>query len=156
QLALVQAIFFGIKPAVLAIVVEALLRIGRRALKTRTSVVLAAAAFIAIFFLDLPFPLIVLGAGAIGFLPPRVPGARDPAAASEPGAVIDDLLDAGVPDHVKATPGRALRVLAVWLPLWLGPVAVLVIWLGRGNVFSQIAIFFSKMAVVTFGGAYAV
>ena len=156
QLSLVQAIFFGIKPAVLAIVVDALLRIGRRALKTRTSVLLAGAAFIAIFFLDLPFPLIVLGAGAIGYLAARVRGESAPAATTESGAVIDDLLDTAMPDHVKATPGRALRVLAVWLPLWLGPVAVLVIWLGRGNVFSQIAIFFSEMAVVTFGGAYAV
>ncbi len=156
QLALVQAIFFGIKPAVLAIVVDALLRIGRRALKTRTSVLLAAAAFIAIFFLDLPFPLIVLGAGAIGYVAARRKTKPPESATNEAGAVIDDMLETAVPDHVKATPGRALRVLAVWLPLWLGPVAVLVICLGRGNVFSQIALFFSEMAVVTFGGAYAV
>jgi chromate transporter len=62
----------------------------------------------------------------------------------------------GAPDHVRASPGRTLAVLAVWLPLWLGPVALLLLWLGGDHVFAQIGLFFSKMAVVTFGGAYAV
>ena len=157
QLPLVQAIFFGIKPAVLAIVLHALMRIGKRALAMRFSILLAGAAFVAIFFLDLPFPLIVLGAGAIGFLASRLQRAsKETNAAEESGAVIDDLLDAAQPDHVKATPRRALGVLAVWLPLWLAPVVILIACLGRAHVFSQIALFFSEMAVVTFGGAYAV
>jgi len=155
QLPLVAAIFFGIKPAVLAMVVHALIRIGKHALTTRSSVLLAGAAFVAIFFLDLPFPLIVLGAGLVGILAGR--RKTDPASTDDQaGGVIDDLLDTAAPDHIKPTLRGALGVLALWLPLWLGPVGILVIELGRGHVFSQIALFFSEMAVVTFGGAYAV
>ena len=158
---LVAGIFFGIKPAVLAIVLHALVRIGKRALTSRLAIGLAAAAFIAIFFLDLPFPLIVIGAGVIGFLVSRLRGERPDlrsgsGASDGSGAVIDDMLDAGLQDHVRPSLASALRVLAIWLPLWLSPIAVLLLWRGRGDVFSEIAVFFSKMAVVTFGGAYAV
>jgi chromate transporter len=159
---LVAGIFFGIKPAVLAIVLHALVRIGRRALTSRLAAVLAAAAFVGIFFLDLPFPLIVIGAGVIGYLVSRRRGERpdlrsgSSGASNGPGAAIDDMFDAGLQDHVQPSLARALRVLAIWLPLWLGPVAVLLLWRGGGDVFSEIAVFFSKMAVVTFGGAYAV
>jgi chromate transporter len=158
EVRIVEAAFFGIKPAVLAIVLHALVRIGRRALTSRLAVVLAAAAFIAIFFLDLPFPLVVAGAGAAGFAVSRLRGegpARDPAGARS-AAVIDELLSSGGPDHIRPSLARALRVLATWLPLWLGPVAILLAWRGADDVYSQIAVFFSKMAVVTFGGAYAV
>jgi len=163
QVPLVAGIFFGIKPAVLAIVLHALVRIGGRALTSRFAVAMAAAAFIAIFFLDLPFPLIVLGAGVIGFVVDRVIGfvprskrtntAGDREAAD---AVVDAMFAAGRADHTQPSTGRAMRVLATWLPLWLGPVVALLLWRGSGDVFSAIAVFFSKMAVVTFGGAYAV
>jgi len=162
EVGLVAGIFFGIKPAVLAIVLHALVRIGKRALTSRLAVALAAAAFVGIFFLDLPFPLIVVGAGTIGFLVSHLRGEQPDirsssnGASNGSGAVIDDMLDAGLQDHVRPSLARALRVLAIWLPLWLGPVAALLLWRGGGDVFSEIAVFFSKMAVVTFGGAYAV
>jgi len=160
---LVAGIFFGIKPAVLAIVLHALARIGKRALTSRFAIALAAAAFIAIFFLDLPFPLIVLGTGVVGYVANRIgdlsPGAKRANAtgdAESANAVIDEMFAAGGADHVRPSARRAFRVLAVWLPLWLGPVAALLLWRGGSDVFSEIAVFFSKMAVVTFGGAYAV
>jgi len=160
---LVAGIFFGIKPAVLAIVLHALVRIGKRALTSGFTLALAAAAFIAIFFLDLPFPLIVLGTGVIGYVANRFgglsPGATRANATgdAEPAnTAIDEMFAAGRADHVQPSAARALRVLAIWLPLWLGPVALLLLWRGGGDVFSEIAVFFSKMAVVTFGGAYAV
>ncbi|MGE0120176.1 MAG: chromate efflux transporter [Dongiaceae bacterium] len=157
DLHLVEALFFGIKPAVLAIVLDALVRIGRRALTGRLAAALAAAAFIAIFFLDLPFPLVVIGAGVIGFAAARFRG--DGPGGIETGkseGIVDDLLSASGRDHMRPSLGRALRVLTVWLPLWLGPVVLLLAWRGSGDGYSQIALFFSKMAVVTFGGAYAV
>jgi chromate transporter len=163
EVPLVAGLFFGIKPAVLAIVLHALERIGKRALTGRSAVALAGAAFIAIFFLDLPFPLIVLGAGVIGFAADRFgglsPAAKRPGAAGDgesADAAVDAMFAAGRADHTRPSTARAVRVLAIWLPLWLGPVAALLLWRGGGDVFSEIAVFFSKMAVVTFGGAYAV
>jgi chromate transporter len=160
ELTLVQAIFFGIKAAVLAIVVEAVIRIGKRALKNGAMVALAAAAFVAIFFLDVPFPLVIIGAGVIGYVgghvdPERfaVIGGHEPAAGAAP--TVDALLD-GELDHAQPSLARAAKVLAIWLPLWLGPLAVIVWALGPASIFTEIGIFFSKMAVVTFGGAYAV
>src|SRR5262249_43503133 len=161
EVPLVAGIFFGIKPAVLAVVLHALVRIGKRALTSRFAFVLAAAAFVAIFFLDLPFPLIVLGAGAIGYLADRIgklaPGAaRASAPDKEPAnAVIDAIFAAGGADHTLPSVRRAFRVLAAWLPLWLGPVVALLLWRGGDDGFSGIAVFFSKMGVVPFGGAYA-
>jgi chromate transporter len=158
---LVVALFFGLKAAVLAIVLEAVVRIGKRALKNRIMLSLAAAAFVGIFFLDIPFPAIILGAALIGFI-----GAKRDIAAFQgttghgPGkkgaAVADSLLGDELPEHARPTIARALLASAVWLALWLVPVIALLVTLGRGNVFSEIAVFFSKMAVVTFGGAYAV
>jgi chromate transporter len=160
EVPIVEALFFGIKPAVLAIVLHALVRIGRRALTSRLAAILAAAAFVAIFFLDLPFPLVVAGAGIAGFAVSRLRGevlaAKETAAAERSGAAIDEMLRNGAGDHVQPSLARALRVLAIWLPLWLLPLAVLLLWRGADDVYSQVAVFFSKMAVVTFGGAYAV
>jgi chromate transporter len=157
----IVALFFGLKAAVLAIVLEAGFRIGKRALKNNAMVVLAAAAFVGIFFFAVPFPIIILAAGLIGFA-----GAWSGAAAfqvkSEHGggnkevAVVDSMLGDELPEHARPTVARALRASSVWLALWLIPVIALLVTLGRGNVFSEIAVFFSKMAVVTFGGAYAV
>ncbi len=158
NVALVEALFFGLKAAVLAIVIQAVFRVGKRALRNRIMIGIAAAAFIAIFFFGVSFPLIIIAAGIVGFAGARA--GRPEFAAIEHGgknsAVIDSMMGDAVPDHVQPNAFRTLRVAALWLALWLVPVAVLVVGLGQVNVFSQIAIFFSKMAMVTFGGAYAV
>jgi chromate transporter len=155
----VEALFFGLKAAVLAIVVQAVVRVGTRALRNRIMIALAAAAFIAIFFFNVPFPVIIISAGVIGYLGAKN-GRPEFAAVGHGGngkaAVVDSMLGEELPDHVRPSLPRALRVSAVWLLLWLVPVAALLIGLGQANVFSQIALFFSKMALVTFGGAYAV
>ena len=157
DLSLVQALFYGIKPAVLAIVFEAVVRIGRRALRGRTMVAIAILAFIAIFFLRLPFPLIILAAAVAGLAGSRLGHrASTPSAATAGDAVLDRRLDEGIPAHARPSAARAAGVLALWLPLWLGPVIVLALVLGPSSLFAQIGLFFSKMAVVTFGGAYAV
>jgi len=155
----VEALFFGLKAAVLAIVVQAVVRVGKRALRNPVMIAIAAIAFVAIFFFAVPFPVIIIAAGVIGFVGARL--GRPEFAAIEHGggknaAVIDSMLGEAIPDHVKPNSARTVRVTAVWLALWLIPVASLLIGLGPNNVFSQIAIFFSKMAMVTFGGAYAV
>jgi chromate transporter len=157
----IAALFFGLKAAVLAIVLHAVHRVGSRALKSRPMIVLAAFAFMGIFFLGVPFPLIVLAAGVIGFLGARagssafqVGGGHDHAQAGAGPA--ESLLGEELPSHARPTVGRALRVSVIWLALWLIPVLLLLALLGSANVFSDIGAFFSKMAVVTFGGAYAV
>ena len=156
----VAAIFFGLKAAVLAVVLQAVVRVGKRALRNNAMLGLAAAAFVAIFFFDVPFPAIILLAGTIGYIGARS-GRPEFAAGGGHGsatsnAVIDRLMEGDLPEHVRSNARRALRVSAVWLLLWLTPVAALLLMFGPDNVFSQIAIFFSKMAMVTFGGAYAV
>ena len=163
EVGVVSALFFGLKAAVLAVVLQAVVRIGSKAIKNRTMIALAAAAFVAIFFFGVPFPVIVLMAGLIGFLGGRagvpafqVGGGHGPAKGGKHVADSETLLGEDLPDHARPTVSRALRVAAICLALWLIPVAILLATLGTGHVFSQIAIFFSKMAVVTFGGAYAV
>ena len=155
----VEALFFGLKAAVLAIVVEAVVRVGKRALRNRIMIALAAMAFVAIFFFNVPFPIIIIAAGVIGYFGARS-GHPEFAAVEHGGngkkAAVDSLLDDELPDHVRPSVPRALKVSAIWLLLWLVPVAALLIAFGQANVFSQIALFFSKMALVTFGGAYAV
>jgi chromate transporter len=155
----VEALFFGLKAAVLAIVVEAVVRVGKRALKNRIMIALAAAAFVAIFFFAVPFPIIIIAAGLIGYVGARSGREEFAPAAHGQGsntAVIDSMLGEAVPDHVRPSTARAIRVGALWLALWLVPVIALLLAFGQDNVFSQIALFFSKMALVTFGGAYAV
>jgi chromate transporter len=160
QLPLVAGIFFGVKPAVLALVLEALLRVARRALGHPVQVAIAAAAFVAIFFLSVPFPWIVLGAGAIGLIGSRIaPDAfRPPKPALPAGAtpVADALLEHAGPDHARPSVGRAVRIALVCLVLWWTPIAALLLANGADDVYSRIALFFSQLAVVTFGGAYAV
>lgn len=158
----VAGLFFGLKAAVLAVVLQAVVRVGSKALKNRVMVGIAVAAFVAIFFLGVPFPLIVLAAGLIGYL-----GARSGSTLFQVGgghghsgakglAEADSLLGEELPDHAQVTVARARRAAAVWLILWLTPVLALVALLGPDATFSRIALFFSEMAVVTFGGAYAV
>src|SRR5215468_9562922 len=157
----IVALFFGLKAAVLAIVVEALVRIGKRALKNRVMIALAAIAFVGIFFFNVPFPIIVFGAAIIGFVAGVMRLAEFEVSAGHGAdkgkpAVVDDMLGESIPEHARPTVARALAVSAIWLALWLIPVVGLLVTLGSANVFSQTAVFFSKMAVVTFGGAYAV
>jgi chromate transporter len=157
----IAALFFGLKAAVFAIVVEAVLRIGKRALKSRLLVVLAALAFVAIFFFELAFPLVVLGAGLFGFMGARVwPGAfaEPPRAHAEHDhpTVIDRMAAAGELAHTKPSAARAVRVLVVCGIVWGLPILALSLSFGQDSVFVHEAVFFSKTAMVTFGGAYAV
>jgi chromate transporter len=138
QVPLVEAVFFGIKATVVVIVIEALLRVARRALKEREHWVLAALSFAAIFFLGMPFPLIVLAAALYGF-------AR--------GAPAPDIAEA---PPVQVRLASTLRTIALWLAIWLVPLVLLTLVAGRDSVLSEIGWFFSQLAVVTFGGAYAV
>ena len=147
-----DTLFFGLKAAVLAIVFEAVLRIGRRALKTRTAVAIAVVAFVAIFVLGVPFPVIVIGAGIFGYAATRL----SPALLAPSSPVVSDTpADAGL-TRVEPTLGRALKVSALSLLLWAAPAVLLGLLLGFDTVFTDIAMFFSWLAVVTFGGAYAV
>lgn len=131
------ALLTGVKAAVLAIVIEALVRIARRGLKTSFDQALAAIAFVAIFFFALPFPIIVLAAALIGFLRGR---GDLPQGAQAPSVALMDTV----------------RTVAVWLAVWIAPLLAIAALFGSGHVLSQIAWFFSKLAMVTFGGAYAV
>jgi len=144
----VAAFFYGLKPAVIAIVAEAVIRIGRKSLKTNALVALAAVSFIAIYFLNVPFPMIVFSAGLGGYLlNNRLTGPSKPAAAgvsdTEPYSFSHELT-------------RTFRIAAFGIILWFAPVILLGLWQGWDSIFVQIGILFSKAAVVTFGGAYAV
>ncbi|MFO1249257.1 MAG: chromate efflux transporter [Alphaproteobacteria bacterium] len=159
---LVAALFFGLKAAVLAIVLEAVQRISRRALKTRAAMAIAGVAFVAIFFGGVPFPLIILGAGLAGLLIQRLrpgwlkAGGHGGAKEEDENAAIDRSFAKALPAHVKPSLPRFLTVVLIGGLFWLGPLLVLLLVLGPQNVFTAIAAFNSKMAVVTFGGAYAV
>jgi chromate transporter len=155
----VAALFFGLKAAVLAIVLQAVLRVGRRALKNNVLRAIAGVAFIAIFFFNAPFPAIVIAAGVLGYFGGRLGlAAFNVSSGHGAGAAGagDSLLGEEVPSHARPSFAQALKASAIWLALWLAPVAALLAFAGPHDVFSQIAVFFSKMAVVTFGGAYAV
>lgn len=155
----VQGLFFGLKPAVLAIVMEAVIRIGKRVLKNGVMLTVAVLSFLAIFSFEVPFPALIVAAGAIGFLggrwfPERFSvlkghGPNQPKASILPPRA---LLYHVVPPSWR----RAFGVSAVCLPLWFGPILVARVYLGEESVFYQEGIFFSQAAVVTFGGAYSV
>jgi len=158
----VAALFFGLKAAVLAVVLQAVVRVGGRALKNNAMIGIAAAAFVGIFFLGVPFPLVILAAGLLGWFGTRAGskmfqvGGGHGRAAKNALADADSLLREGQPEHARATVAMARRAASVWLALWLVPVLTLIVTLGTDATFSRIALFFSEMAVVTFGGAYAV
>jgi chromate transporter len=155
----VAAVFDGLKPAVLAIVASAVLRIGGKALKNEVMWTIAALAFIGIFFFKLPFPLIILAAGAVGFIGERFWKAKFVVLKAHGGkgqshAVIDD--HAAAAEHTKPSWARALQIIAVCGTLWWLPVIAFGLWLGFDHVLFKQGVFFSKAAMVTFGGAYAV
>lgn len=161
RVGVVSALFFGLKCAVLAVVLQAVVRIGGRALKSTPARALAALAFVLIFFVGAPFPLIVLSAGLIGWWSARQGSMafRGGGHGASKGAVVadaDTLLGEELPAHARLSWSETIRTALVWLALWLVPVAALLIALGPDDVFSRIATFFSTMAMVTFGGAYAV
>ena len=166
----IAAAFYGLKPAVLAIVLAAVLRIGRKALKNELMWIIAGLAFMAIYFFKIPFPVIVFTAGVVGWLGGKwLPGkfvgvdggghgpksaTTDAAETALAPAIISD--DAGGAPHTRPQLPRALRVAAIWLLLWAAPLIALALWLGGGHTLVKEGIFFSKAATVTFGGAYAV
>jgi chromate transporter len=145
DLAWFAASFLGVKAAVLAIVVQALLRIAQRALDTRFKWLVAIGAFLALYFLALPFPLVILGAAALGIVVAR----------KWPEWLALKAVTSAAP--ASARPWRAtLASIAIWGAIWALPMAVIAATLGSGHVLWDIGAFFSKLAVVTFGGAYAV
>ncbi|PZQ14315.1 MAG: chromate transporter [Ancylobacter novellus] len=158
---LVEAVFFGVKAAVLAVVVEAVIRIGRRALKNRVMVAIAAAAFVGIFVLRIPFPVIILGAALFGWIGAKKaphlfkPGGHGGAGAPKVVGIIDGMFERGELRHAEPNLGQTLKTLALWLAIWLVPVGILFA-AAPSSVWTEIGTFFSSMAVVTFGGAYAV
>lgn len=157
----IEGLFFGLKAAVLAIVIQAVVRVSSRALKNNALRGLAAAAFVMIFFFRVPFPVIVLGSGMIGFFAGRAGIAAFRSGGGHGSASVtvhdaDTALGEKLPDHAKPNLRWSLMISGVFLLLWLGPVAALIAAAGPHNVFSRIGVFFSEMAVVTFGGAYAV
>jgi len=161
QVTWVAGLFYGIKPAVAAIVLQAAYRIGSRVLQNNLLWAIAAASFVAIFALNVPFPLIVLAAALIGFVGGRlsansfqVGGGHGAASQSSGSAIIDD--DTPTPSHAIFTWQRLWQVLLAAAVLWLVPMGVLVLQFGWDHTFTQMSWFFTKAALLTFGGAYAV
>ena len=158
-----EVLLYGLKPAILVIVLEATIRVGRQVLRTRLMVALAGLAFVGTFFFNLSFVPVVVGAAVIGFCAALVGSSAHPGAVHAQGAygafmgpAAKDIRQDDLPEHTRPTAGRLLRTGAFWLALWFVPVGVLVAALGLDNVFSQIAILFSKMAALSLGGPYAV
>jgi chromate transporter len=163
DLAVVNAIFYGVKAAVLAIVIEAIMRIGKRAFTGPAMLWIAAAAFIALFVFAVPFPLVVLAAAIAGIVganyAPEQFRAKGHAAHGNGGAhsfAVDEAFARGHMAHTQATARSTAMTVAIWLAIWLAPVAALALALGPTSTFTKLATFFSTMSVVTFGGAYAV
>src|SRR3954451_5875627 len=158
----IAAIFYGLKPVVVAIVIAAVIRIGRKALKNEVMWAIAVLAFIAIFFGGISFPLIIVAAGVVGFVGGKLWPAKFDVVSASPGSnrnsrtysVLDDAHEA--PEHTRPSVGRALIVSGVWLVVWWAPVLLAALLFGKEHTIFKEGIFFSKAAVVTFGGAYAV
>ena len=153
QVPIIEAVFLGLKCAVLVLVVDALLRVARRALRGPVAWATAAAAFVALAAFGLPFPVVVLAAGLVGL---ALPGRFAAGSHGRGGGVLDSLLDAHLaanPNHIAGLTASARRAGLIAIALWVWPVALL---MPVGGVFFDVAWFFSKMSVVTFGGAYAV
>ena len=161
DLPLIAAILYGIKPAVTAIVVFAAYRIGSRALKNHYLQLMALLAFVALFFFNVPFPYIVLCAGLMGFFggkyaPKKIQlGGHSEGKEQHYGAaLLDD--DTSMPAHAEFRLGKALFILVCVFALWASALAALILWQGSSGTLVNMATFFTKAALVTFGGAYAV
>jgi len=156
----VQAVFFGLKPAVMAIVLEAVLRIGKRVLKNSTMISISVASFVAIFFFNVPFPALIVAAGFIGFMGERIAPQRFRVLKGHGKGGADGKTRVTAVEAVQADvrPSllRSLIVSTVCLSLWFGPLIVVGLLVGPQSVLLQEGVFFSKAAVVTFGGAYSV
>ena len=158
----VAALFFGLKAAVLAIVFQAVFRIGSRALGNGPRLAVAAGAFAAIFLFDVPFPIVVLIAGVIGYAAGRSGSTAFTGSGGHGksnGTIVSDeesALGSDIPAHAIPNLRWAARISGTLLILWLAPIAILAALLGPDSAFTNIGTFFSQMAVVTFGGAYAV
>jgi chromate transporter len=155
----VASVFYGLKPAVLAIVAVAVIRIGKKALKNEVMWSIALLAFIAIYFLKVPFPIIVFGAGLTGLIGGKIARDKFVVISGHGGdhkadSVLHD--SAAVAEHTKPSLARAIKVCSVCLVLWWLPILLITAWLGKDHVLVSEGIFFSKAAMVTFGGAYAV
>ncbi len=155
----IAAVLYGLKPAVVALIAAAVARIGTKALKTPALYSMAALSFGAIYFLNIPFPAIILAAAGLGFLGEQWRKARrtapEDAAPARPEE-ISAAAPAEAAPHTRPSLRRALRVTLVSVGLWFAPVLALALWLGADHTLVQQGIFFSKAATVTFGGAYAV
>jgi chromate transporter len=160
----IQGLFFGLKAAVLAVVLEALLRVGKRAIRGRSMLIIAILGFFGIFFLSVPFPLIIAAAAFIGFAGHALgfkgfvlsPHPSKASQTFETGAAIDVAFSNRLPTYVQPSLSRLIRVAVIGLLIWLAPMLALLATVGPTNVFTAIATFNNRMAVVTFGGAYAV
>ncbi|MEE4753401.1 chromate efflux transporter [Pseudomonas alliivorans] len=156
----VAGLFYGIKPAVTAIVVQAAHRIGSRALKNNALWAIAAASFTAIFAFNVPFPLIVLAAAVIGYAGGRLApeyfraGGHKAADRSFGPALIDD--DTPTPEHARFSASKLMKLIVIGLVLWTLPMAILTALFGWTGTLTQMSWFFTKAALLTFGGAYAV
>jgi chromate transporter len=162
QIGPVAALFFGLKAAVLVVVVQAVLRIGSRSLKSWPKIAVAVAAFVGLFVFKISFPAVILTAALAGWASARLgsgafrDGGGHAAAAGAPFPEADTVLGEGVPEHARPNLRWSLAVGGVLVVLWWAPALACGLLLGWNDVFSEIGLFFSKMAVVTFGGAYAV
>lgn len=154
---IVEAIFFGIKPAVLAIVIAAVIKIGKRALKNGVMVSIAVLAFIAIFFFEIDFPFIVIAAGLTGFIGGKIWEEKFLVITGPKEKIDGDiaLIDSSI-ISVKPSLSKTIKTVLVFLSLWAIPLIVIAATIGIENIFFSEGLFFSKTAVVTFGGAYAV
>jgi chromate transporter len=154
----IAAIFYGLKPAVTAIVLTAVIRIGKKSLKNEVMWILAALAFVAIYFFKAPFPAIMLSAGVIGFLGGLFWKTKfENASIQDHELVLSVISDEQVsPLHTRPSLTRAFRVSILWLTLWLTPISIVGALRGWESTLFKEGLFFSKAAVVTFGGAYAV
>lgn len=158
----IAAIFYGLKPVVVAIVIAAVIRIGRNVLKNEVMWSIAALAFVAIIYFHVPFPAIIVGAGLMGVIGGKIWPAKFDVVSTQHGgnklngenSVIDD--EHAPPGHTKPSLSRAIRVACTWLSIWWAPVLLAGVLFGTGHTIFREGIFFSKAAVITFGGAYAV
>jgi chromate transporter len=154
----IAAIFYGLKPVVVAIVAAAVIRIGRKALKNEILWAIAGLAFVAIYFFGTPFPAIIIAAGLIGYVGGKIWPAKFDIISEHRGGAEQSVLDDqhAPPEHTRPSFPRAIRLTIVWLVVWWTPVLLAAALLGTGHTIFWEGIFFSKAAVVTFGGAYAV